>query len=384
MPYLFGRNFPRAELLRRVGHINQLGGVQLFSSEDGPSRGVRFLEFRTGTGFIFKVAVERGMDVSYCEYRGASLAWIPPTKLPGPWYFEQQTEFGWLRTALGGFCNSCGMVHIGNPETDSVGHYNFPARLTERYGVHDRMALIPGQLRSYGERWEDDQCVLEAEGQVVQAQAYGENLVLTRRFTARLGESRFFLHDEITNAGYLPAVHMLLYHINVGFPFVSENSQMVAPFVNPARLLFGKIDPNRPEEYARFLPPQKDCLFEGLELAMLSEAAGHVPVAILNPRLGAAGCAVYVIYNQRQMPKYLEWRMMGEGQYAVGIEPSTNSFGREQARSSGQMIVLEPGAKRFYDLEVGVLDTAEQIQAFQDRVEKLKRSLPKPPIRPQS
>jgi len=375
MPNLFGKHFSKADLLRRVGHVSQIGGVQLFSSEDGPSRGVRFLEFRTGTGRSFKVSVERGMDVAYCEYRGASLAWIPPTMFPGPWYFEQQTEFGWLRTALGGFCNSCGMVHIGNPETDSVEHYNFPARPTERYGVHDRMALIPGQLRSYGERWEGDQCVLEAEGQLVQSQAYGENLVLTRRYTARLGESRFFMHDEIENAGYLPTVHMLLYHINVGFPIASEDSELVAPFVAPARPLFGEFDPNRPEEYTHFIPPKKDFLFQGLELPMLGEPDDRVPVAVINPLLGEGGCAVYVIYNLKQMPKCLEWRMMGEGQYAIGIEPATNSFGRQEVRSSGQIIVLEPGEKRFYDLEVGVMDTAEEIQALRSRVGKLRNGL---------
>src|SRR3954462_7897705 len=118
MPKLFGQEFTRQDLQRRVGHVSQVGGVQLLASEDGPSRGVRYLEFRSGTGFNFKVAIERGMDVGYCEYRGASLAWIPPTVLPGPWYFEQQNDFGWLRTALGGFNNSAGMVHIGNPETD--------------------------------------------------------------------------------------------------------------------------------------------------------------------------------------------------------------------------------------------------------------------------
>ena len=73
------------------------------------------------------------------------------------------------------------------------------------------------------------------------------------------------------------------------------------------------------------------------------------------------------------MPKFLEWRMMGEGQYAVGIEPSSNGFGREQVRSSGEMIVLEPGEKRVYDLEVGVLDTAKDLQAFRARVEKLQK-----------
>ena len=381
MPELFGQHFSRQELLRRIGHIYQIGGVQLLSSEDGPSRGVRLLEFRTGTGFVFKVAIERGMDVTYCEYRGASLAWIPPTLLPGPWYFEQQTEFGWLRTGLGGFCNTCGLVHIGNPEADSVAHYNFPARPAERYGVHDRVALLPGQLLRYGERWEDNECLIEAEGRVVQAQAYGENLVLTRRYKARLGESRFFIQDEVENGGFLPTVHMLLYHINVGFPFVDDGSELIAPIAGPPVVPSGlptdKAQTSQPEEYTRFIAPQKNWLLQGFELGMITDSDGRVPVAIVNPKFGSAGPGVYVIYNGKQLPRYLEWRMMGEGQYAVGIEPCTNSVGREQVRQAGEMILLQPGEKRLYDLEVGVLVGTEQIQAFRNRVESLRSSVPR-------
>ena len=65
----------------------------------------------------------------------------------------------------------------------------------------------------------------------------------------------------------------------------------------------------------------------------------------------------------------------GEGQYAVGIEPCTNDFGREQARSAGQVIVLSPGEKRSYDLEVGVLESDEQIQNFRHQIEKLRKTL---------
>jgi len=363
MPYLFGKQYSRAELMRRIGHISQIGGVQLLESGDGPSRGVRYLEFRTGTGFQFKVAVERGMDVGYCEYQGQSLAWIPSTMLPAPWYFEQQEHFGWLRAALGGLNNSCGMVHIGNPETADVSHYNFPARAQETYGVHDRMAMLPGQLTQYGERWEGDECIIEAEGRVVQAQAYGENLVLTRRYTARLGESRFFMHDEIENAGFLPTEHMLLYHINIGFPVVDEGSELVAPVTRPPSIPDG-LPISDPNEYSRFIAPQKDWQLQGFELDMASESDGSVPVGIVN----RDGFGAYVVYNQRQFPQYLEWRMMGEGQYAVGIEPCTNTFGREIARSLGQLITLQPGEKRIYDLEVGILDGAKAVQAFRDRV----------------
>ncbi len=370
MPFVYGKNYSRRELMRHVGHISQVGGVQILAAEDGPARGVRYLEFRTGTSFNFKVAIERGMDVGYCEYKGASLAWIPATMLPGPWYFEQQHDFGWLRTALGGLNNSSGMVHIGNPETDDVSYYNFPARSKETYGVHDRMAMIPGQLLRYGERWEGDECMAEAEGRVVQAQAYGENLVLTRRYSARLGESRFFMHDEIENAGFLPTKHMLLYHINVGFPMVEEGSELVAPVTRPPAIPDG-LPVGDAGEYTRFIAPQKDWLLQGFELDMAAEPDGSVPVGIVNPRLNQG---MYVIYNRRQMPVYLEWRMMGEGQYAVGIEPCTNTFGQEIVRKKGQLIILQPGDRRIYDIEVGVLDGAAQIGAFRQRVAALVKT----------
>jgi hypothetical protein len=102
---------------------------------------------------------------------------------------------------------------------------------------------------------------------------------------------------------------------------------------------------------------------------MGAEADGSVPVGIVN----SDGFGVYVIYNRKQMPQYLEWRMMGEGQYAVGIEPCTNTFGREIARRLGQLIVLRPGEKREYDLEVGVIDGAAAVSAFRERVARISK-----------
>jgi hypothetical protein len=371
MPHLFGQQYSRQELLKRVGHISQIGGVQLLSFDDGPARGVRTLEFRTGTGFNFKVAIERGLDIGYCEYQGRSLAWIPSTLLPGPWYHEQHTEFGWLRSTLGGFNNTCGLMHIGNPETAQVPHYNFPARSADRYGVHDRIGITPGQLLRYGEQWDGDECILEAEGRIVQAQAYGENLVLTRRYTARLGESRFFMHDEVENAGWLPSEHMVLYHMNIGFPIVDDGSELIAPVAQPPEIPQG-LPASDPNVYQSFIAPQKDWLLQGFELEMLADSDNLVPLAIINPRLKLG---VYVIYNQAQFPNYLEWRMMGEGQYAVGIEPCTNTFGRDKARELGQLITLQPGDKRTYNIEVGILEGDAAIQNFKARVDQLRKAI---------
>lgn len=352
---LYDADYSGAELRRRIGHDQQLAGVRLVTSEDGPSRGVRYLQFRTGTGFSFEVAVDRGFDVGHCDFRGAPLGWIPPTMLAAPWFFEDQGGFGWLRTALGGFNNTCGLVHIGNPEEASVTHYNFPARASERYGVHDRAALIPAELCSHGTRWEGDRLFIEATGRVTQAQAYGENLVLTRTYRAELGLSSFTMEDVIENRGYLPTEHMLLYHMNIGFPFVSDGSEFIAPTIGTPDLLFGTADLADPGSWARFTAPQKNWTQQTFEHRMSADEHGEVEVAIFNPRL-FGGTGMSVRYDAATLPRYIEWRMMGEGQYAVGIEPCTNGFGRKAAREAGELIVLQPGDQRRYRMTVSVLD----------------------------
>ena len=365
---LFGTELSGEELRRRVGHMSQVAGVRLLTSDNGPSRGVRLLEFRTGTGFSFEVAVDRGFDVGRCDYRGASLAWLPPTLLPAPWFFEDQYGFGWLRTGLGGFNNTCGLTHIGNPEETSVPHYNFPARPTERYGVHDRAALIPAELVSFSERWEDGRLVLEAVGRVTQAQAYGETLVLTRSYRAEMGGSFFTMEDVVENRGYLPTEHMLLYHMNIGYPFVDEGSEFLAPVVRAPDLLFGRADVEDRASWSRFIAPRTNWVQQTFEHHMTPDESGEVEVAIFNPVL-FGGTGISVRYDHRAMPHYIEWRMMGEGQYAVGVEPCTNGFGRETVRKAGELITLQPGESRSYRVRIGIIghNDVEKLRSFQTR-----------------
>ncbi|MGN6099723.1 MAG: DUF4432 family protein [Devosia sp.] len=355
--HFFAEQMPADALRRRVGHMSQLAGVRLLASDDGPSRGVRLLEFRTGTGFGFEVAVDRGFDVGRCDYRGASLAWVPPTQLPGPWFFEDQAGFGWLRAGLGGLNNTCGLVHIGNPEEADVSHYNFPARARERYGVHDRAALIPAELLSFGGCWEGDRYILEATGRVTQAQAYGETLVLTRTYRAEMGGSWFEMEDIVENQGFLPTEHMLLYHMNIGFPFVDEGAEFIAPVAGPPQLLFGTADLADRASWSRFIAPQQNWVQQTFEHEMVPDENGEVEVAIFNAHL-FGGTGLSVRYSHATLPRYIEWRMMGEGQYAVGIEPCSNGFGREAVRAAGELIVLQPGETRRYRSVVSVIDAA--------------------------
>jgi hypothetical protein len=306
------------------------------------------------------------MDVGYCEYKGIPLGWIPPTLLPGGWFFEQQTEFGWLRTAMGGLCTSCGLLHIGNPETDSIAQYKFPGRQEERYGVHDRIAMLPAQLLSYGETWEDDECWLKANGKVIQAQVYAENLVLHRTYSACLGEKRYFMHDEVFNEGHYPTPHMLLYHLNFGFPFVDEGSHLIATLCQPPEAMVSSKNLVSRGDYAIFTAPMEKANLEVFQLRLRADKNGIAGVAIINPNLSENGMGVYIRYKPEQFPNFIETRMMGEGQYFVSLEPCTNGFGRAELRRKKEMIILQPGECRKYDLEIGVLEGKEEIKSFQN------------------
>ncbi len=109
MPDLFGRAYSRSELLRRVGRLDQVAGVRLLTLVDGGARGVRVLEFRTGSGFVFDVLVDRAFDIGRCELRGMPLAWTSAVGRRGalvlrargtrllPWLWRRAADDLWHR-----------------------------------------------------------------------------------------------------------------------------------------------------------------------------------------------------------------------------------------------------------------------------------------------
>src|SRR5579883_2917469 len=180
MPELFGRSYSRAELSRRVGRLEQVAGVRLVTLGDGGGRGVRVLEFRTGSGFVFDVLVDRAFDVGRCELRGVPLAWTAAAGVEGPWFAEPE-GLGFFRTFGGGLLTTCGIDHALFMAEDTAAQYHYPPKPTEPFGVHGRVSNRPARLAAYGERWEGDDCVLYAEGETLQATTFGEQLLLRRR-----------------------------------------------------------------------------------------------------------------------------------------------------------------------------------------------------------
>jgi hypothetical protein len=363
---VFQTEIPRSELLRRVGNMAQVGGVELLSHEDGYARGGRFVDVRTGSGFRFTVHVDRGLDPGYAEFNGASLAWLPPKLFPAPTYWEND-DHAWVRFVLGGLCNTAGLVTIGSPQTVDVSHFKFHARDTDRFGTHDRIAILPASRFAFGERWEGERCFLWVEGAVRQEITYGENLLLTRRYEAELGTSSFTLTDVVRNDGFYPTPHQLLYHFNIGYPVVDEGAELLAAVTGdvPGSIFEDEAGPS--DRYRRFSGPEQGFFAEGYEIPMATGDDGWVSAAVVNRGFRGldGGLGVFLRYDPETLPVYLEWRMMGEGLYAVGMEPSTNGFKTvPELVEAGYPIMLAPGEERTYRLEFGVLAGGAEIDAF--------------------
>ncbi len=360
---LYGSEISKRELLRRVGGLAQVAGVRLVTLGDGAERGVRVLEFRTGTGFEFDVLVDRGFDIGRCELGGRAIGWHSGVGFNGPW-FEEHDSLGWLRNWGGGLVTTCGLDHALFGYEDTAEQYHYAPKLTEAFGLHGRVSNRPARLTGYGERWDGDECTLWAEGEVLQASMFGEHLRLRRRIEARLGASSFAMHDAVENVGWDPTPHMYLYHINFGFPVVDEGAQILVP----TRSISPRGD-YPADRYRTLDAPAPHHFEQAFEHDIITGPGGWAPAGIVNR---ARGFGAYERFKPSQFPAHFVWRMLGEGSYVIGIEPSTNhTYGRLEARKRNELIVLEPGETREYDLEMGALDGAAELDAFASQVAAL-------------
>lgn len=338
MVRLFGQEWTREELRRRIGHVGQVAGIQAFIAADGPARGTRIFQVRTGAGLVYDVIADRALDIGLATFRGIPLAWISPVGFVHPAFCELH-EFGWLRYFSGGLLTTCGLDQFGSPCTDEG----------ERLGLHGRITGIPGDKLSYGEYWVSENCELRIQGEVRQARVFGENLRLLREIRSHIGENWIEITDIVMNEGFTMWPHMILYHFNFGFPLISEDSVL--------QLASREVTPR--DEHAaaglalwqRFSPPTAGFREEVYRHRVETDEEGWATIRILNPTLSVG---VALKFNVAQLPFVFQWKMMGEGMYVLGLEPANCGVieGRARARELGDLPHLQPGESRLYKLRV--------------------------------
>lgn len=352
--------------LTLAGDLQQWGGTRLVELADGPERGVRAVEFRTTAGLELAALVDRGMDIAWARYRGRSIAWHSPTGFVHAAYRDPD-RLGWLRTFGGGLFTSAGLDHILFPEEDPHDTYGYPARTSTTYGLHGRLSTLAGSLRGYGEEWRGETCVLFAEGEVRQAGALAENLVLRRRVETTLDGRSIAWTDTVENEGRQPTAHMLLYHINLGAPLLHTSCRLVLPSCG---IRWATDDAAATaDEHLSFPPPRRDFAEQAFEHDMAADAEERVEVALINHADPERPWGISLRYERARFPYFFQWRYFSEGTYALGFEPATNgATGRAEARRTGELTILQPGESRTARTEIAILDGAAECGAAAARI----------------
>lgn len=360
MVELFGRSYTRREIEAATGRLGQVAGITPFRFDDGRAQGVRALRLDTG-GLTLTCVIDRALDLSHAAFDGMALCWDSANGIAAPSYYEA-ADAEWLRTFFGGLLTTAGLTNFGPAGSDAFGEF----------GLHGRVNTLPAQGVAWSERWEGDECYFEVTGTVRQTRVFGENLWLRRTLRTRLGSRSLSLHDEVTNHGFQRTPHMILYHCNGGWPLLA-----------PGARLSVSHSAMRPRDAAaeagldvwdQVVAPQPNFHEQVFIHTPVPLADGRAAVMLANRQL-AGGLALAIHFNPRQLPALVQWRMLAEGTYVMGIEPANcpTIEGRVEAARRGTLPFLEPGEMRTYDLEFAVLRGEDAINRLAAEIQAAGR-----------
>lgn len=340
MPTLFGRQWTRDELREATGHMNQLAGIRPVTYSDGRSAGLKAFQVWTGTGLAFDVLSDRCLDIGPCFFGGKSLSWQSSGGFAHPSYYEPE-GMRWLRTFGGGLFITAGLDHFASPTVDNG----------EEFGLHGRAANLPAEQVNYRCAWDGDDYRLEISGQVRQARLYGENLLLKRRISTQLGSNAIQIEDEVINEAWNRQPHMIMYHFNLGFPLVGPDTELSFPKkkVTPR----SELAAQHLDEHTRLASPTRGWTEHVFIMDAQAGPDGYATATIANRGIGLAAS---LRFRADTLPYLVQWKQLGQGDYALGVEPTNSPAmeGRVDAREKGVLVELEPGESRTYSLTFSV------------------------------
>ncbi len=352
MRYL-GGELTRVEIERRVGRLSQIGGTRHCELTEGAARGTRAIDVDTGSGFVFTVLPDRGMDVSRAAWRGLNLVYHGPAGEVHPAFYNPQGS-EWLRLFFAGLLTTCGLRSFGPPGEDDG----------ECLGLHGRANVTPATGVADLSRWDGDEYVVELRGTIEEAVVLGPRVRLERTIRARLGEPRLAIRDVVRNCGSTATPFLLLYHVNPGFPLLGPKSELLLA----ARSCRAYEEHARAHETEalRFAGPTRGWQEQNFLHEVEPDPDGKATVCFHNPELPGRHRAVDPV--RRSRPAVFlgmeDARRSGLRRGAGAVQRAGPS--RHELRTRGLLPFLQADECRTFELEIGVADGP-------DRVETLRR-----------
>ncbi len=325
------------ELLEYTGNRSQLGGTRHYNLSDGPGLNMRAIDVNAGSGLTYTVLPDRGMDISFASFKGTNLVFITPNGETHPAFYEPE-NLGWLRTFSGGLLTTCGLTWLGPPVKDG----------DEDLGLHGRYSTIPAKLVADLSHWEDDEYLIKLQGTTEEAQLFSTKMRLEREIESKIGSNSIRITDTVTNFGYKKTPYTILYHINLGYPLLSEDASLIIDPVDtiPAT----DIAASAISDFRTFTRPQPGFFEHVFYHKLKADSDGSTGVRLQNNKLGIG---IDIKFNIKQLQWLTQWKMMGQGDYVLGLEPcNVPTRNRVVLKEQNLLPWLEPGQSAKNSIEI--------------------------------
>ncbi len=325
------------------GHESQISGVEEVRLVGGKGDGMRLFQVRNGLGLEFTVSADRGADISRLSFKGDNYSFITANGYVHPAYYDDQGA-GWLKSFTAGFLTTCGLTAVGNPCEDDG----------EVLPLHGTVGNTPAE-RIY---WDEDEHTISIKAVVNQGQIFQKKLKLTRNIQVSKDSNQILLQDTVSNYGDVVSPLLVLYHMNMGYPLLSESAQLYIPAES--------VQP-RNEHSAQDLDTWNKVLTPtpGFVEQCYFHHFGSKPgkAGIYNPAIGKG---LLIEFDPATLDHFTQWKMMGVGDYVMGLEPGNcHPDGRDVMRSQGKLKFIAPGEEITYTLKLTMIDGEDQWNAIQ-------------------
>lgn len=317
-----------------IGHESQLYGVEEHRLVGGKGDGMRLLQVKNGKGLEFTVCADRCADIPRLSFRGVNMGYFAPCGYVAPAYYDDKGD-GFLKSFNAGFLTTCGLTAVGTPCEDDG----------EQLPLHGTVANIPAE-QIY---WEQDEKEIRIHAKIVDEGIFAHKLVMNRTIICSMEENKITIQDTITNRGDKECPAMILYHLNMGYPLLSEKAQVKIPSV--------KVVPRNEraaediDTWDQMLTPQpqfeEQCYYHSFDK--------NGKASIYNPDIEQG---LEITFDADSLKFFTEWKMMGERDYVLGLEPGNcTPDGRNRVRADGNLTVLAPGERVSYEVNIAMLTT---------------------------
>ncbi len=326
-----------------VGNPLQTRGAEQYTLQNGMGDGMRFLYVRNGLGLEVWVSLDRGGDLSRVSFKGNNMGYFAPCGYVAPQYYDS-VGIGFLKSFTAGFFTTCGLTAVGSPCTDDG----------EDLPLHGTFSHIPAELLSLIETDDGLDVILK----IRDCRLFGRKLVMIRKYTFSYLKNSIKVNDTVTNEADTISPYMVLYHCNMGYPLLSENSivkipnnGVVARNEHADKFMETALDMEKPQT------AYEECCY-------YYNVAENNKTANVGIWGGDINKGVTLSYNKESLPCFTEWKMMGKTDYVLGLEPGNcTPDGRDVLRKNGTLKFLQPEESKTTELEFIFVDSKT---AFED------------------